>query len=136
MSFPGTSASFLANLTLMLQIAAFIILFFGVMHAKKKEFLKHFKKADIAVIFGIFAFFWMSYRFVSNLRPIILHITSLDSLLAIAHFVAGLLALSGGIAFALNSFINKTLIPMRLVFLAWTIALLLGIALYALYYMS
>ncbi|MDO8727792.1 MAG: hypothetical protein Q7J35_17175 [Candidatus Methanoperedens sp.] len=136
MSFPVTSASFLANLTLMLQIAVFFILFLAVMHAKKKEFLKHFKKADIAVIFGILAFFWMSYRFVSNLRPIILHITSPDSLLVIAHAVAGLLALSGGLAFALNRFINKTLIPMRLVFLAWTIALLLGIALYALYYMT
>ena len=136
MSFPVTSASFLANLTLMLQIAVFIILFLGVMHAKKKEFLKHFRKADIAVIFGILAFFWMSYRFVSNLRPIILHITSQDSLLVIAHAVAGLLALSGGLAFALNRFINKTLIPMRVVFLAWTIALLLGIGLYAFYYMS
>jgi hypothetical protein len=136
MSFPGTSASFLANLTLILQIAVFIILLLGVMYVKKKEFLKHFKNADIAVIFGILAFFWMSYRFVSNLPPIILHITSSDSLLVIAHAVAGLLALSGGLAFALNRFINKTLIPMRVVFLAWTIALLLGIALYALYYMS
>ncbi|MDD5616814.1 MAG: hypothetical protein PHH85_11500 [Candidatus Methanoperedens sp.] len=136
MSFPGTSAGFLANVTLMVQMAAFFILLFGVMHAKKKEFLKHFKKADIAVIFGILAFLWMSYRFLINFRAIILNITSQDSLLLIVHVAAGLLGLSGGIAFALNKFIKKTLIPMRMVFLAWTIALLLGIALYATYYMS
>ncbi len=136
MSFPGTSASFLANLTLMVQIAAFMILLFGVMHAKKKDFLKHFKTADIAVIFGILAFMWMSYRFLNNFRAIITNITSQDSLLLIVHVVAGLLGLSGGIAFVLNKFIKKTLIPMRVIFLAWTIALLLGIALYATYYMS
>ena len=136
MSFPGTTASFLANLALIVQIAGFMILLFGVMHAKRKKFLKHFKTADITVIFGILAFLWMSSRFVNNLRPIILFITSLDSILAIAHVVAGLLALSGGLAFVLNRFIKKTLIPMRVVFLAWTIALLLGIALYSTYYMS
>ncbi len=118
MVFPGTSASFLANLTLMVQIAVFIILLFGVMHAKKKEFLKHFKTADIVVIFGILAFLWMSYRFLNNFRAIISNITSLDSLLLIAHVVAGLLGLSGGIAFVLNKVIKKTLIPMRMVFLA------------------
>ena len=136
MSFPVTSASFLANLTLILQIAAFMILLFGVMHEKKKEFLIHFKTADLTVIFGFLAFLWMSSRFVTNFHPIILHVTSLDSLLAIAHVVAGPLALSGGLGFALNRFIKKTLIPMRVVFLAWTIALLLGIALYASYYIS
>lgn len=136
MSFPGTSASFLANLTLMVQIAVFMILLFGVMHAKKKDFLKHFKTADIAVIFGILAFLWMSYSFLINFRAIISNITSQDSLLLIVHVVAGLLGLSGGIAFVLNRFIKKTLIPMRVVFLAWTIALLLGMALYATYYMS
>jgi len=136
MSFPGTSASFLANLTLMVQIAVLMILLFGVMHAKKKDFLKHFKTADIAVIFGILAFLWMSYRFLINFRAIISNITSQDSLLLIVHVVAGLLGLSGGIAFVLNKFIKKTLIPMRVVFLAWTIALLLGIALYASYYLS
>ena len=136
MSFPGTSASLLANLTLIVQIAAFTILLFGVMHAKKKEFLIHFKTADLTVIFGFLAFLWMSSRFVTNFRPIILHMTSWESLLAITHVVAGLLALSGGLAFALNRFIKKTSIPMRVVFLAWTIALLLGIALYGTYYLS
>ncbi|TRZ86880.1 MAG: hypothetical protein D4R88_10160 [Methanosarcinales archaeon] len=136
MSFPGTTASFLANVTLMVQIAAFIILIFGVLHAKKKDFLKHFKTADIAVVFGILAFLWMSYRFVINFRAIILNITSQDSLLLIVHVVAGILGLSGGIAFVLNKFIKKTLISMRMVFLAWTIALLLGIVLYAIYYVS
>jgi hypothetical protein len=136
MSFPGTSASFLANLTLMVQIAAFMILLFGIMHAKKKDFLKHFKTADIAVVFGILAFLWMSYSFLNNFRAIISKITSQDSLLLIVHIVAGLMGLMGGIAFVLNKYIRKTLIPMRIIFLAWTIALLLGIAVYATYYMS
>jgi hypothetical protein len=135
MSFPGTSASFLVNLMLMVQIAGFIILLFGVMHAKKKEFLKHFKTADIAVIFAILAFLWMSFSFVNNFHPILLNMNPQEGLLMIAHVVTGLLALSGGLAFALNRFIKKTLIPMRVVFLAWTIALLLGIALYFTYYM-
>jgi len=136
MVFSVAYVGFFANLTLIVQIAAFIILLFGVLHAKKKEFSKHFKAADIAVILGIMAFLWMSSRFVNNFRPIILNLTSPVSLLAIAHVVAGLLALSGGIAFVLNRFIKKTLIPMRMVFLAWTIALLLGIALYAIYHLS
>ena len=136
MSYPGTSASFFANLTLMVQIVAFIILLFGVVHAKKKDFLKHFKTADIAVIFSILAFLWMSYRFFINFSAMMLNITSQNSLILIVHVVAGLLALSGGIAFVLNKFIKKTLIPMRMVFLAWTMALLLGIGLYATYYMS
>jgi hypothetical protein len=136
MVFPGTSASFLANLTLMVQIAVFIILLFGVMHAKKKEFLKHFKTADVAVIFGILAFLWMSYRFLINFHAIISNITSQDSLLLIVHVASGILGLSGGIAFVLNKVIKKTLIPMRIVFLAWMVALLLGIVLYATYYMS
>ena len=136
MSFPATSDSFLANVTLIVQTVAFMILLLGAMYAKKKEFLKHFKIADIVVIFGILAFLWMSYSFVNNFRAIISNITSQGSLLLIVHVVAGLLGLSGGIAFVLNKFIKKTLIPMRVVFLAWTIAFLLGIVLYATYYMS
>jgi hypothetical protein len=136
MVFPVTSASFLANVTLIVQIAVFIILLFGVMHAKKKDLLKHFKTADVAVIFGILAFLWMSYRFLINFHAIISNITSQDSLLLIVHVVAGILGLSGGIAFVLKKFIKKTLIPMRMVFLAWMVALLLGIVLYATYYMS
>jgi len=52
---------------------------------------------------------------VNNFRPIILHITSLDSLFVIAHVVAGILACQR-ISFVLNKFMKKTLIPMRVVF--------------------
>ena len=47
MNFPGTNAGLPADLTLIVQTAAFIILLFGVIHAKKK---KIFKSATAAMI--------------------------------------------------------------------------------------
>lgn len=134
MNFLGTYAGFLAYLTLILQTAAFIILLFGVMHAKKKRFLKHFKTADIAVISGILAFFWMGSSLLNNYGAIIASLTSLISMVMLFHAAIGLLALLGGIAFVSNRFINKTQAPMRIIFLFWALALLLGITLYIMHY--
>ena len=136
MNFPGTYAGFLANLTLILQTAAFMILLFGVMHAKKKKFSKHFKAADIAVISGILAFLWMGLSLLNNYGAIISHLTSPITILALFHAAIGSMALFGGIAFVSNKFIKKTMAPMRIIFLFWALALFLGIILYIMYYVS
>ncbi len=134
MNFPGTNAGFLADLTLIIQIVAFIILIFGVMHAKKKKFSKHFKTADIAVISGILAFLWMGSSLLNNSRALIVQPKSPITILALFHTAIGSLALLSGIAFVSNRFIKKTRSPMRLIFLLWALALLLGITLYIMLY--
>ncbi len=134
MNFPGTYAGLLANLTLIVQTAAFMILLFGVMNAKKMKFSKHFKAADIAVISGILAFLWMGLSLLNNYGAIISHLTSLITMLAIFHAAIGSMALIGGIAFVSNRFIKKTKVPMRIIFLFWALALFLGITLYIMYY--
>lgn len=134
MSFPDTNAGLLANLTLLLQIAAFVLLLFGVMHAKKKKFLKHFKTADIAVISGILAFLWMGLSLLNNSHALISSLTSPITILTLFHAAIGSLTLLGGMAFVSNRFIKKTQAPMRIIFLFWSLALLLGITLYIMYY--
>ncbi len=134
MNFPGTLAGILADLTLIVQTAAFVILLFGVMHAKKKKFSKHFKTADIAVISGVLAFLWMGSSLLNNSGALIAHLTSPITMLAIFHAAIGLMALLGGIAFVSSRFIKKTLAPMRIIFLFWALALFLGITLYLMYY--
>ena len=134
MNFPVTYAGFLANLTLILQTAAFMILLFGVMHAKKKKFPNHFKTADIAVISCILAFLWMGLSLLNNSRALISSLTSTITILALFHAAIGSLALLGGLAFVSNRFIKKTQLPMRIIFLFWALALFLGITLYRMYY--
>lgn len=134
MSFPDTNAGLLANLTLLLQIAAFVLLLSGVMHAKKKKFLKHFKTADIAVISGILAFLWMGLSLLNNSHALISSLTSPITILTLFHAAIGSLTLLGGMAFVSNRFIKKTQAPMRIIFLFWSLALLLGITLYIMYY--
>lgn len=126
MSFPVL----LADITLIVQIAAFVILLFGIMHVKKKDFSKHFKTADIAVILGITAFLWMGYSFLNNSRAFISNPASPITLLTLFHSVVGSMAILGGSAFVSSRLIKKTLVPMRLVFLVWMLALLLGTAMY------
>ncbi len=136
MNFPATYAGFPANLTLIIQTAAFMILLLGVIQAKKKKFSKHFKAADIAVISGILAFLWMGFSLLNNYRAIISRPTSPIIMLTLLHAAIGSMALIGGIAFVSNRFIKKTMIPMRIIFLFWALALFLGITLYITYYVS
>lgn len=130
------AAGIFANANIVLQVAVFIILVIGVINARKKNFPAHFKFAYVAASLLAVSFLWMGYSFVINFPALLANISSSGSLLSLAHPVAGFAALSGGLAFALNRFITKTLIPMRFVFTAWTISLLLGIALYIQYYLS
>ncbi len=134
MSFLSTSAGFLADLALIIQLTAFAILLFAVMNAKKKNFQKHFKTADIAVILGALAFLWMGLSFINNFPALISGFISPIVILTIMHIMIGSLALAGGILFVSNRLIKKTVIPMRTIFLLWAMALFLGITLYLMYY--
>ncbi len=136
MNFPGTYAGFFANLTLIIQTAAFMILLLGVIQAKKKNFSKHFKAADIAVISGILAFLWMGLSLINNYGAIKSHLTSPITMLMLFHAAIGSVALIGGITFVSNRFIKKTIAPMRIIFSFWALALFLGITLYITYYVS
>ncbi len=136
MNFPVTYAGLPANLTLIIQTAAFMILLLGVIQAKKKNFSKHFKAADIAVISGILAFLWMGLSLLNNYGAIKSHLSSPITMLTLFHAAIGSIALIGGIAFVSNRFIKKTIIPMRIIFSFWALALFLGITLYITYYVS
>jgi uncharacterized membrane protein YozB (DUF420 family) len=134
MNFPDIYADLPADLTLIVQTAAFIILLFGVIHAKKKKFPNHFITADIAVIFCVMAFLWMGSSLLNNYGALISRLTSPVTMLALFHAAIGSLALIGGLAFVSNRFIKKTQVPMRIIFLFWALALFLGITLYIMYY--
>ncbi len=134
MSILGTPAGIFADLTLILQIVAFIMLIIGVLYVKKKKFSNHYKMADIAVFFAMLTFLWMSFSFINNFKSLIYNIKALTSLVVTIHVFAGLLALITGIFFVFNRFIKKVRNSMRITFLSWTAALLLGILLYALFY--
>ncbi|CAG1000946.1 hypothetical protein METP1_02883 [Methanosarcinales archaeon] len=53
MGFPGTVASSFADITLVFQIAGFIILFSANVYVKRKDLSKHFRLAEIAVFLGM-----------------------------------------------------------------------------------
>ncbi len=135
MSFLGTRASIFADVTLIVQIIAFILLFSGVIYAKRKNYPKHFKMAYIVVFMALLAFLWMSFSLINNLQALISNLTSSRSMFAVIHVVVGLAALLAGVSFAFNRFIRKIRNNMRITFLLWVFALLLGIALYTMYYL-
>ncbi len=125
----------LADINLIVQTAAFVILIVSVMHAKKKNFQSHFKTADIAAFFLAISFLWMGYSFLKNISVLILQLTATGSLLAIAHVAFGIPALFAVLSFVFSRFIKKTLIPMRMTFLLWILAFFLGIVMYTIYYL-
>lgn len=129
----GTSASSFADMTLIAQAAGFLILYSGVAYARRKNFLKHDEMAKIAVFLGGLSFIWMGYSLVSNFLALI-SITPAGLLVA-SHAVTGLLALFMGIFLVFDE-IKKTTTSMRLVFSMWTIAMLLGVILYIVVYVS
>ncbi len=129
------AANPIADANLIVQTAAIIILMLSVMHVKKKNFPAHFKYTKIAASFLAISFLWMGYSFINNIQVFILHLTTPGSLIAVAHAVIGIPALAAGLSFALGRFIEKTLIPMRITFLLWTLAFFLGIVLYIIYYL-
>ncbi len=134
MGFLGTRAGPFADLTLIIQIAGFIILCLGVMYVKRRNFLRHFKMTRVAVFIGVIAFIWMVSSLIINFQAIIYHITNLRSLLTVVHVIIGVPALLTGISFALDRLIKKISYNMRSVFLLWTSALFLGIIVYISYY--
>lgn len=134
MSFLGTSAGSAADLTLIIQIAGFIVLSLAVVYVKRNDFPRHFRMTRLAVFWGAVAFVWMGYSFVNNFQALMAHATTLPSLLTISHGIIGTLALLSGISFAIDRLIKKTRYQMRPVFLLWAAALILGVAVYAVYY--
>lgn len=133
MGFLGTVASSFADMTLVDHIAGFIILFSGSLYVKRKDFSKHFILTRIAVFLGIVSLIWMGYSLISHFLTGALFLDTTGYLL-ILHATIGSLALFGGVFFAFDRLIRKTIIPMRIVFLLWTAALFLGIIFYISYY--
>ncbi len=136
MSFLGTRAGPLADLALIISIAGFIIVCLGVVYAKKGIFLSHFRMTRLAVLLTSVAFMWMGFILIRFFRVIFSNITTLLSLVRAFHIVIGTLALLAGIFFAFDRIIKKTRYPMRTVFILWTVALLLGVAIYVMRYIS
>lgn len=134
MGFLGTRAGPLADLALIISIAGFIILFLGVVYAKRGILPRHFKMERLAVFLLIIAFIWMGPRFIGSIHIIIFRLTSLTVLITVLHAVIGASALLAGIFLAFDRVIKKTRYPMRTVFILWILALLLGIATYIVRY--
>lgn len=132
MSFPGSNAVSFADITLIIQITGFIILFSGAFAAKRKSFLIHFKMARIAVFLGVVAFMWMGYSLISYYQSLIS--VSFVGLLVVSHVIIGLSALFTGLFFAFDRLIKKTRTPMRIVFLLWSVALFSGLMIYLIFY--
>ncbi len=129
------AAVLFADINLVVQAAAFVILITGVMHVKKKDFPVHFKYADVAASLLAISFLWMGYSFLNNTPLFILRPATPSSLLVFAHVASGIPALFAGLSFALGRFIKKTLIPMRITLLLWTLAFFMGTAMYIIYYL-
>lgn len=134
MGFLGTRAGPLADLALIISIAGFIILFLGVVYAKRGILPRHFKMERLAIFLLIIAFIWMGPRFIGSIHIIIFRLTSLTVLITVLHAVIGTSALLAGIFLAFDRVIKKTRYPMRTVFILWILALLLGIATYIVRY--
>jgi len=134
MGFLGTRAGPLADLALIISIAGFIILWSGVVYAKRGILLTHFKMTRLAVLLLIMAFIWMGPRFIGSFHIIISRLTALPILITVFHAVIGTSALLAGIFLAFDMVIKKTRYPMRTVFILLILALLLGIATYIVRY--
>ncbi len=134
MSILGTRAGLMADLAIIIQTAAFIILISGVIYIKKKDYQRHFKLADIAVFFAILSFLWMGYSLMNNFQALISNISASRNLIAVIHIITGLIVLLTGIFFVANRYIKKIRNNMRMVFTLWAFALFLGFLLYIMYY--
>jgi uncharacterized membrane protein YozB (DUF420 family) len=134
MSILGTQAGLMADLAIIVQTSAFVILVSGVIYIKKKNYQRHVNLADIAVFLGILSFLWMGFSFISNFQLLISNISVSVNLIAIIHAITGLIVLITGIFFATNRYIKKTRNNMRMVFLLWAVAFFLGFELYIMYY--
>ena len=127
MILPGTEASVLTDVTLILISAGFLILLYGVISAKKQQFSRHIKMANSAVLFGSAAVLWMFYSLIEIFLPLIS--ISYEGLIIIFHALIGTCALFLGILFSLNK-ISKTRTTMRIVFLFWFVAIFSGTFVY------
>ena len=134
MGFLGTRAGPFADMALVIQITGFIILCLGVMYAKRKDFLKHFALERVTVLLAVIAFLWMGSSLLIYFKALIFHLTTVSNLLTVFHVIIGILALLSGIFLAFDRLIKKTGNSMRTMFLLWSAALFLGIAVYMIYY--
>ena len=127
MILPGAEATVLTDVTLIVISAGFLILLYGVISAKKQQFSRHIKMANIAVLFGSAAAIWMFYSLIEIFLPLIS--ISYEDLIIIFHALIGTCALFLGILFSLNK-ISKTRTTMRIVFLFWFVAIFSGTFVY------
>lgn len=130
MGFLGTRASSFSDLVLIAQTAGFLILFSGLVYARKKNFSNHDKMAKIAILIGSLSFVWMGYSLISNFLTLVA--MTFMGFLIVSHVIIGLLALFMGIFLILDE-IKKTKNSMRAIFISWAAAIFLGALLYIMY---
>ncbi|HWR26455.1 MAG TPA: hypothetical protein VN316_01115 [candidate division Zixibacteria bacterium] len=122
MVLPGT-----AGITLIAQIAGFLILVSGAVYARRKNFLKHAKMSRIALLLGFLSFMLMGFSLASNfLSRISLNFMGL---LIVSHAIIGLLTLFMGIFLVFGKKRKKT--TMKATFFAWALGMFIGILLYS-----
>jgi uncharacterized membrane protein YozB (DUF420 family) len=137
MAFLGTRAGSSADLALIFSIIGFIILFIGVLYAKRRVLQSHFEMARLAVGLTVIAFIIrMAFSLIRSFQLIISHLASIPILITVLHVIFGTSALITGIFLAFDTLIKKSRYPMITVFLLWIFALLLGIITYIMRYVT
>lgn len=88
----------------------------------------------VTVLLAVIAFLWMGSSLLIYFQAFISHLIAVSNLLTVFHVIIGILALLSGIFLAFDRLIKKTGNSMRTMFLLWSAALFLGIAVYMIYY--
>ncbi len=131
MGFLGTEANQFADIALITIAGGYLLLILSVAFAKRSNLKQHIRLAQFAVILGLLSFLWMFNSLLLGYQSFLFS----SGFPAVIHIVTGILALSSGILFVLNKYIKKTRTNMRIVFLLWTFAFIIGLGLYiSLYY--
>lgn len=137
MGFLGTSASYAADINLIVQIFMLALLLAGAYSAKMAKFRTHGRLMATAIIIQFGAFmFWMGPSLLLNIGA--LGTFGTGPVLTVLHVLTGLLA----IILAISAGFHKALISpqlrwtMRATFLTWSLAAMFGISFYVYYYLT
>jgi uncharacterized membrane protein YozB (DUF420 family) len=143
--FLGTAASSLADANLLLQVVIYILLVGGVISAKKNNFSRHGLLMGIAVLLGFASLILvMGPSLIRSFKPIIEIEYGFGSIIILVHAIVGAIALVMGVAAILSlrpcgkvrgkrRFGNVKKF-MDAMFGVWTLSFILGVTIYAIFY--
>lgn len=133
----GTRASVLADLNLLFQVAFLMILLAGYSFGKKKtpdSLKKHGRVMSVLVALNALSILLvMGPSFFLNLSAVAGEVSAIGFPLTLVHHLIGLFAEILGAVLVFKKF-GKVRTWMRITFTLWTVAVILGIGFYVIYY--